>query len=166
MMTQSRTARRARFVAPALAALLFVAACNDETTAPPPQAGELQVNASSNTDFTYFSFADDGVVTHEHTFEQRAARTDERLVLDDQRSGAGRLEHATDRDAGRQVDARTDLGARPHEGVGIDHRAAANPGTDVQIGGRHDRDAGLEMHSRADRRSARHDAPARPTIRL
>ena len=63
MMTQSRTARRARFVAPALAALLFVAACNDETTAPPPQSGEHQINASSNTDFTYFSFADDGVVT-------------------------------------------------------------------------------------------------------
>jgi len=63
MMTQSQNARRARFVAPALAALLFVAACNDETSAPPPQAGELEINASSNTEFTYFSFADDGVVS-------------------------------------------------------------------------------------------------------
>ena len=57
MMTHSQTARRARFVAPALAALLFIAACNDETTAPPPQSGELEINASSNTDFTYFSFS-------------------------------------------------------------------------------------------------------------
>jgi len=63
MMTQSQTARRARYVAPALAALLFLAACEDEATAPPPQSGELEINASSNTDFVYFSFADDGVVT-------------------------------------------------------------------------------------------------------
>jgi len=63
MMTQSQTARRARYLAPALAALLFVAACNDETTAPPVQSGELEINASSNTDFTYFSFGSDGVVT-------------------------------------------------------------------------------------------------------
>jgi hypothetical protein len=63
MMTQSQTARRARFAAPALAALLFLAACESDTTAPPPQAGELEIDASSNTDFVYFSFADDGTVT-------------------------------------------------------------------------------------------------------
>ena len=63
MMTQSPTARRARFVAPALAALLFLTACEDETTAPLPQSGELEINASSNTDFVYFSFAENGVVT-------------------------------------------------------------------------------------------------------
>jgi hypothetical protein len=63
MMTQSHTARRARFVAPALAALLFLAACEGDTSAPPPQTGELEIDASSNTAFTYFSFADDGVVT-------------------------------------------------------------------------------------------------------
>lgn len=63
MMTQSQTARHTRYVAPALAALLFLAACEEETTAPLPQSGELEINASSNTDFVYFSFADDGVVT-------------------------------------------------------------------------------------------------------
>jgi hypothetical protein len=63
MTTQSQSSRRVRFVAPALAALLVLAACEDETNAPPPQSGELQIDASSNSDFVYFSFADDGVVT-------------------------------------------------------------------------------------------------------
>lgn len=62
-MTQRPFARRARFLAPALAALLALAACESDTNAPPPQAGELEINASSDTDFTYFSFADDCVVT-------------------------------------------------------------------------------------------------------
>ncbi len=63
MMTQSQPMHRARFLVPTLATLLFVAACNDETSAPQPQSGELEINASSNSAFTYFSFADDGVVT-------------------------------------------------------------------------------------------------------
>jgi hypothetical protein len=63
MMTQSQNTRRARFAAPALAALVLLAACESDTNAPPPQAGELEINASSNSAFTYFSFADDGVVT-------------------------------------------------------------------------------------------------------
>ena len=63
MMTQSHTVRRARFVAPALSALLVLAACENDTGAPPPQAGELAIDASSNSAFTYFSFADNGVVT-------------------------------------------------------------------------------------------------------
>lgn len=63
MMMHRHSARRARLVAPALAALLVLAACESETNAPPPQAGELQIDASSNTDFTYFSFSEDGVVS-------------------------------------------------------------------------------------------------------
>jgi hypothetical protein len=63
MMTQSQNVRRARFAVPALAALVLLAACESDTNAPPPQAGELEINASSNTAWTYFSFADDGVVT-------------------------------------------------------------------------------------------------------
>ena len=63
MMTQSHTARRARFVAPPSQPCSSLAACEGDTSAPPPQAGELEIDASSNTAFTYFSFADDGVVT-------------------------------------------------------------------------------------------------------
>lgn len=63
MMTQSQNARRTRFAAPALAALVLLAACESDTNAPPPQAGEMEIDATSNTAYTYFSFAEDGVVT-------------------------------------------------------------------------------------------------------
>ena len=62
MLMLNQTACRTRAAVPALAVLLVLAACASETTAPVPQSGELEIDASSNTAFTYFSFASNGVV--------------------------------------------------------------------------------------------------------
>ena len=46
------------------AAGIFISACNDENTAPPePVEGEIEIDASSNTAFTYFNLATGQVVT-------------------------------------------------------------------------------------------------------
>jgi hypothetical protein len=43
---------------------VFISACNDENTAPPePVEGEVEVDASSSTEFTYFNLATGQVVT-------------------------------------------------------------------------------------------------------
>ena len=76
----------------------------------------------------------------EDALEQGAARPDERVVLDDDRPGAGRLEDATDRHAGAEMDPRPDLGARPDEHVRVDHRPVADPRADVDVRRRHDDD--------------------------
>ena len=65
---------------------------------------------------------DDGASTDEHAVEQHAAGPDERVVLDDDRAGPGRLEDAADGDPGREVDALADLRARADEHVRVDHR--------------------------------------------
>ena len=70
---------------------------------------------------------DDRAARDEDPLEQRAAGPHERVVLDDDRSGAGRLEDPADGDAGGEMDARPDLGARADEHVRIDHRLAARP---------------------------------------
>ena len=54
---------------------------------------------------------------NEDTLQERAAGTHEGPVLDDHRPGAGRLQDATDRDPGREVDVGADLGARADEHV-------------------------------------------------
>lgn len=59
--------RLVRLSAPATMALALavsLAACNDENSSPPPPPeGEVQVDASSNTAFTYFSLSSGEVVT-------------------------------------------------------------------------------------------------------
>jgi hypothetical protein len=54
--------RRASLAGSMLASLLVLAACESDTTAPPLTTGEVEINATSNTAFTYFSFRN-GVVT-------------------------------------------------------------------------------------------------------
>lgn len=50
--------------ASALALALVLSACNDENNNPPePVEGQVEINASSNTEFTYFSLATGQVVT-------------------------------------------------------------------------------------------------------
>ena len=91
--------------------------------------------------------ADDRPGPHQHALEQRAARAHERVVLDDDGPRAGRLEHAADGHAGRQVDPGADLGARPDEHVRVDHRVLADPRPDVHERRRHDHDARAEVRA-------------------
>ena len=103
--------------------------------------------------------ADDGPGPDEDALEQRATGTDECVVLDDDRPGAGRLEHATDRHAGRQMDPGSDLGTGPDQHVGIDHRAVADERADVHVRRRHHDDVLTEVDAPADRRAAGDDPP-------
>src|ERR1051326_8120996 len=60
-----------------------------------------------------------------------AARADKAIILDDDRFGLQRLQHAADADAARQVTVLADLRARTDRRPGIDHRAAADMGADI-----------------------------------
>jgi hypothetical protein len=57
------SSRRRHVLAAALALIVALSACNDENSAPPPPVeGEVEINASSNTEFTYFNLGSGQVV--------------------------------------------------------------------------------------------------------
>src|SRR5690606_1179465 len=75
--------------------------------------------------------ADHAALLHDHALDDFRTRTDEAVVLDDGRRGLQRFEHAADADAAGKVTTGTDLRAAPNRGPGIDHRARADVGTNV-----------------------------------
>ena len=79
-----------------------------------------------------------------------AAAADEGVVLDDDGHGIGRLEHAADAHAARQVHPLADLGARGDRGPGVDHGVRPDPGADVHVGG-HEHHAAAEERAPAGR---------------
>jgi hypothetical protein len=83
---------------------------------------------------------EDGTRADAHSLGHDAARAEERPVLDDHGARVGRLEHAADADAAREVDVGADLRARPDGRPGVDHRPRADPGADVDVP-RHEDDA-------------------------
>ena len=86
------------------------------------------------------------------------ARAEEAAVLDDHGARAGRLEHAADAHAARDVDVAADLRARADGRPGVDHRARADARADVDVG-RHEHRARLDERAAAHR-GRRHDADA------
>src|SRR6266851_906843 len=85
-----------------------------------------------------------------------AARADEAVVLDDDRLGLERLEHAADADAAREVAVLADLSAGPDGRPGIDHGGAVDIGTEIDEA-RHQNDARRDESGPPDDR-ARHGA--------
>ena len=97
--------------------------------------------------------AEDRAAPHPNALDHDAARSEEDVVLDDDRIALRRLEHAADPDAARDVDVAPDLGAASDRRPGVDHRAGADAGADVHVAGHHDH-AGFEERAVADRRRA------------
>ena len=60
---------------------------------------------------------DDRAATDGDALVESAAATHEGAILDDDRPGAGRFQHAPHLDRGREMDVATDLGAGTHEDV-------------------------------------------------
>src|SRR6266851_1781082 len=85
-----------------------------------------------------------------------AARADEAVVLDDDRLGLERLEHAADADAAREVAVLADLSAGADGRPGIDHGGAVDIGTEIDEA-RHQNDARRDESGPPDDR-ARHGA--------
>ena len=97
-------------------------------------------------------------VAHPGPLGDDAAAADEAVVADHDRRGVGRLEHAADADAARQVDVGADLGARADRGPRVDHRVRAHPGADVHVA-RHHHHAAVEERPEPGRRAG-HDPHA------
>ncbi len=94
-------------------------------------------------------------------FGDDAPAADEAVVLDDHRRRLGRLEHATDADAAREVHVRADLRARSDRRPRVDHRVVPDVRADVHVA-RHQHDAPLE--ERAVARRMRRARRARPSF--
>ena len=97
-------------------------------------------------------------VLDDDALDDLAARADEAIVLDDDRLGLQRLEHAADADAAREVAVLADLRAGADRRPGIDHGAAADIGADIDEA-RHQHDVGRDI-GRAAHDAARHGAEA------
>ena len=79
-----------------------------------------------------------------------AARADERAVLDHDGRRLGRLEHAADADAAREVDVAPICAQEPDGGPRVDHGPRPDPGADVDVA-RHEHDALGRGRSRSGR---------------
>ena len=75
-------------------------------------------------------------------FDHDGTRADEAVVLDDDRSGLHRFQHAADTHAAAQVDVLADLGTGTDRGPRVDHRPGTDPGPDINIGGHQNRPRG------------------------
>src|SRR5690606_26161801 len=64
--------------------------------------------------------AEDGPLFDDDALDDDGAAPDEAAVLDDDGTGAGRLEDPADAHAAGEVHVAADLGARPHRGPGVD----------------------------------------------
>src|SRR6185503_19439113 len=69
-----------------------------------------------------------------------------------------RLEDAADLRSSAEMDALTDLRARPNEGMRIHHRVPADVRADVDVHRRHADDTGGDIRAAANRRPAGYDA--------
>ena len=91
-----------------------------------------------------------------HALRHLGARADEGTVLDDDRIGLERLEHAADPGTAGQVDVLADLRTAAHGRPGVDHRALTDIGADVHEAGHQDRalgDVRAAPHDRAGHRA-------------
>ena len=91
---------------------------------------------------------------HPGAVRDDAAAPDEAVVPYDHRLGLGRLQHATDSHAARQVDVGSDLGAGTYRGPRVHHGVGPHVGPDVDVAGHHD-DSG-RLVAPPPRRGARH----------
>src|SRR6185369_16917014 len=102
--------------------------------------------------------ADHAAFFHDYTFDDFGARAYEAAVFDDRRGGLQRFEHAADAGAAGYVHVAADLRARTDRSPGVDHRACADIGADVDET-RHQDDVLADVRAATHDR-ARHDARA------
>ena len=103
--------------------------------------------------------------THPGALGDHAATADHDVVLDDDRSGLGRLENTADADPAREVHLLTDLGARADGGPRVDHGARPHPGADVDVAGHADH-PGAQVRAPARRCPGDHPHTARLVVAL
>src|SRR4051812_3002793 len=73
----------------------------------------------------------DGALLDDDPLDDLAARADEAVVLDDDRLGLQRLQHAADPDPAGQMAILADLSAGADRRPGINHCAAPDKGPDI-----------------------------------
>ncbi len=99
---------------------------------------------------------EDGALLDDDALDDLAARADEAVILDDDRLGLQGLQDAADPDPAGEVAVLTDLGAGADRRPGIDHRATADMGADIDEARHQDdvrRDIGRAPHDRAGHRA-------------
>ena len=94
--------------------------------------------------------------------DDNRAAADEGIVTDDHRTRIGRFENPAYAHTAGQMHIRPNLRTRSDRRPCVDHRAGADEGAHVDVGGRHDHDAAPKVRTAANGRAAGHPSARGP----